>query len=80
MIAVAAHQGAQILLGPIVEQQVVIVGRLPIRQQSNASSITSMPRRSQISSNSGAGGLWLVRIALQPISWSSWTWRSSARG
>ena len=34
---------------------------------SNASSITRNPMRSHRSSSSGAGGLWLVRMALQPM-------------
>ena len=37
-----------------------------MRHMSKASSITSRPRRSQNSSNSGEGGLWLVRMAFTP--------------
>ena len=48
-------------------------------RQSKASSITTKPMRSHRSSSSGAGGLWLVRIALTPISFRISSWRSSAR-
>ena len=42
-------------------------------------SCTRRPIRSQRSSNSGAGALWLVRIALTPISFMICSWRSIAR-
>ena len=38
---------------------------------SNASSITRKPSRSHRFNNSGSGGLWLVRMALTPISFST---------
>ena len=38
-----------------------------MRHMSKASSITRMPMRSQASSSSGDGGLWLVRMALTPM-------------
>ena len=79
MVAVAAHQRAQVLFVPVVEDACrdrSLRAFLPLRQQSKASSITSMPSRSQSSSSSGAGGLWLVRMALQPIACRSWIWRS----
>ena len=50
-----------------------------ISHMSKASSITSRPMRSVSSSSSGAGGLWLVRIAFTPIDFIISNWRSSAR-
>ena len=45
---------------------------------SNASSMTSIPRRSAASRNAGAGGLCEQRIALNPLAFSNSTRRSSA--
>ena len=68
MVAVAADCGAHVLLVPVGKEQVVVVRRFCRSQQSNDSSMTRKPMRSHKSSNSGAGGLWLVRMALLPIS------------
>jgi hypothetical protein len=48
-------------------------------QTSVSSSITSSPIRSVSSSSSGAGGLWLVRMALAPIAFMISSWRVTAR-
>ncbi len=52
---------------------------LPRCHWSKASSITSIPRRSQASSMAGEAGLWAARMALNPASLRSWMRRSSAR-
>ncbi len=47
-------------------------------QASKASSNTYMPSRSQASIRAAEGGLWVVRMALKPTSWSFLTLRASA--
>ena len=80
MVAVAVDHADQIPLAPVVERTARSRSLvLFFFHSSNASSITKKPIRSQRSSNSGAGGLWLVRMALQPIVLRISSCRSMAR-
>ena len=71
VIAVTPHHVPQILFGPIGKEQVVVIRRLLFRpavegfiQDQEAHPVGQVEQL-------GAGGLWLVRIALQPISLSA---------
>ena len=67
VVAVAVHHVAHVALATTRRSTCCSrCGVLGMRHMSKASSITTRPRRSQNSSSSGEGGLWLVRMALTP--------------
>ena len=79
VIAIAAHEFAQVGSYHSFQYLESPLRTLGISHMSKASSITSRPMRSVSSSSSGAGGLWLVRMALTPIDFMISNCRSRAR-
>ncbi len=71
MIAVAVDEIDQIALRPFVEKEVVVPRAFCRRSIVEGFVHDEKAHASQRSRNSGVGGLWLVRMALQPISLSS---------